>query len=388
SFSFNSPHGACPKCDGLGATTEFDPDLIIPNHDLSLREEAVALWANRNSVQFAEFLDALTGYYSADIYTPYRDLPEKFKHILLYGSGKEKIPFYMERNNRRIIYKKTFEGLIPNLERRYLETDSYQAREEIKQYINFRTCKACDGTRLNRASQSVKVGGFTISDINSFSISAARTFFNTVKLSGKEEIIARRILKEISERLGFLENVGLAYLTMDRAASTLSGGESQRIRLATQIGSKLTGVLYVLDEPSIGLHQRDNQRLLATLLQMRDLGNTVLVVEHDEETILAADHIVDMGPAAGMKGGEVVFSGTADALLKDEHSLTGQYLSGRKQIEIPAMRRMSKKGKIILKGASENNLKNIDVEFPLGSFICVTGVSGSGKSTLVLETLY
>ncbi len=388
SFSFNSPHGACPKCDGLGATTEFDPDLIIPNHDLSLREEAVALWANRNSVQFAEFLDALTGYYSADIYTPYRDLPEKFKHILLYGSGEEKIPFYMERNNRRIIYKKTFEGLIPNLERRYLETDSYQAREEIKQYINFRTCKACDGTRLNRASQSVKVGGFTISDINSFSISAARTFFNTVKLSGKEEIIARRILKEISERLGFLENVGLAYLTMDRAASTLSGGESQRIRLATQIGSKLTGVLYVLDEPSIGLHQRDNQRLLATLLQMRDLGNTVLVVEHDEETILAADHIVDMGPAAGMKGGEVVFSGTANALLKDEHSLTGQYLSGRKQIEIPAMRRMSKKGKIILKGASENNLKNIDVEFPLGSFICVTGVSGSGKSTLVLETLY
>ncbi len=388
SFSFNSPQGACPKCDGLGATTEFDPDLIIPNHSLSLREEAVSLWANRNSVQFAEFLDALTGHYGVDIYTPYKNLPESFKKVLLYGSGDEEISFYIERDNRRIVYKKKFEGLIPNLERRYLETDSFHAREEIKRYINFQTCKECEGARLNRASRSVRIGGLTISEINALSVEKSRAFFEGLTLSSKEEMIARRILKEILERLGFLENVGLPYLTLDRAASTLSGGESQRIRLATQIGSKLTGVLYVLDEPSIGLHQRDNQRLLATLIQMRDLGNTVLVVEHDEETILAADYIVDMGPAAGMKGGEIVFSGTADALLKDEHSLTGQYLSGRKKIEVPLQRRISKGEKIILKGASENNLKSIDAEFPLGSFICVTGVSGSGKSTLVLETLY
>jgi len=387
-FSFNSPQGACPKCNGLGSTTEFDPDLVIPNHELSLREGAVSLWANRNSVHFAEFLDALTMHYGVDIYTPYKDLPQSFKDILLYGSGDEHIRFYFEQNNRRIVYHKTFEGIMPKLERRYMETDSFQSREDIRRYMNFRSCPECMGSKLNKASSSVKVGGLTISEVTALSVSKANTFFKELKLIGKKEIIAGRILKEIIERLGFLENVGLSYLTLDRSAFTLSGGESQRIRLATQIGSKLTGVLYVLDEPSIGLHQRDNQRLLETLLQMRDLGNTVLVVEHDEETILSADYVVDMGPGAGVKGGEVVFAGSPEALLKDKNSLTGQYLSGRKRIEIPCVRRSGQKRQLIIKGASENNLKNIDVEFPLGCFICVTGVSGSGKSTLVLETLY
>jgi excinuclease ABC subunit A len=339
-------------------------------------------------MHFTEFLDALTMHYGVDIYTPYKDLPQSFKDILLYGSGDEQISFYFERNNRRILYNNTFEGIIPKLERRYMETDSYPSREESRRYMNFRPCPECMGSKLNKASNSVKVGGLTISEVTALSVSKANVFFQELKLIGKKEIIARRILKEIIERLGFLENVGLSYLTLDRSAFTLSGGESQRIRLATQIGSKLTGVLYVLDEPSIGLHQRDNQRLLKTLLQMRDLGNTVLVVEHDEKTILSADYVIDMGPGAGIKGGEVVFAGLPKALLKDKNSLTGQYLSGRKRIEIPCMRRLGQERKIIIKGASENNLKNIDVEFPLGCFICVTGVSGSGKSTLVLETLY
>jgi excinuclease ABC subunit A len=381
SFSFNSPQGACPKCDGLGSTTEFDPDLIIPNHELSLREGAVAMWANRNTVHFTDFLDALTTHYGVDIYTPYFELPEHFKNALLYGSGKEE-------NNRRFSYKKTFEGIINRLKRRYMETDSSWARDEIRRYMNFKPCSECEGAKLNKASRSVKVGGFAISDITALSIAKAHLFFRELKLRGKKEIIAERILKEIIERLGFLENVGLSYLTLDRSAYTLSGGESQRIRLATQIGSKLTGVLYVLDEPSIGLHHRDNKRLLGTLLKMRDLGNTVLVVEHDEETILASDYIIDMGPGAGMKGGQVVFAGTPKALLKDKNSLTGQYISGRKSIEVPSKRRPGNGKNLIIKGALKNNLKNIDVEFPLGSFICVTGVSGSGKSTLVLETLH
>ncbi len=388
SFSFNSPQGACSKCDGLGATTEFDPDLIIPNPDLSLREGAVSPWANRNSVHFIEFLDALTAYYQVDIYTPFKHLPEQFRHVILYGSGDEEIPFYFERNNRRFTYKKPFEGIIPKLERRYIETDSHQIREETRHYMNFRKCTDCQGAKLNQVSRSVSVGGLTISALTALSVKSAIKFFRSLKLDAKKEVIARRILKEISERLGFLENVGLEYLTLDRSAYTLSGGESQRIRLATQIGSKLTGVLYVLDEPSIGLHQRDNQRLLKTLLKMRDLGNTVLVVEHDEETILAADHVVDMGPGAGMSGGEVVFSGPPAKLLKDPKSLTGCYLSGRKSIKVPSSRRRGNGQKLIIHGAAHNNLKNIDVEFPLGCFICITGVSGSGKSSLLLETLY
>ncbi|RZB35327.1 MAG: excinuclease ABC subunit A [Desulfobacteraceae bacterium Eth-SRB1] len=387
-FSFNSPNGACPKCGGLGSATEFDPHLIVPNQKLSLREGAIALWANRNTVHFAEFLDALTMHYHVDIYTPYKDLPDRFKNALLYGSGNEQITFYFERSNRRITYRKTFEGIIPKLKRRYMETDSYQAREEIRRYMNFRPCPECHGAKLNKESRSVKVGGLAIFEVAALSVTKANAFFRGLQLEGKKEIIAGRILKEIIERLGFLENVGLSYLTLDRSAFTLSGGESQRIRLATQIGSKLTGVLYVLDEPSIGLHQRDNQRLLTTLLQMRDLGNTVLVVEHDAQTILAADYVIDMGPGAGVNGGQVVFSGSPKKLQKDNNSLTGRYLSGRKRIEIPSKRRSVQREKLIIKGAAENNLKNIDVEFPLGCFICVTGVSGSGKSTLVLETLY
>jgi len=388
SFSFNSPQGACPKCDGLGVTTEFAPELVVPSEELSIREGAVRPWENRNSVQFAEFLEALTAHHKVDIYTPYKDLPEAFKNVLLYGSGDEKIPFFMHRGNRRINFTRSFEGVIPNLERRYIETDSYQTREEIKQYMNFRPCKECSGTRLNKVSRSVKVSGKTIAEIGIFSIEKAFDFFENIQLSEKETKIAQRILKEITDRLSFLSNVGLSYLTIDRSATTLSGGESQRIRLATQIGSKLTGVLYVLDEPSIGLYQRDNRRLLETLLKMRDLGNTVLVVEHDEETIQSADFVVDMGPAAGIKGGEVVFEGPPSKLINDEKSLTGQYLSGRKKIEIPNHRKLPGKECLVIKGASENNLKNINVEFPLGCFISVTGVSGSGKSTLVLETLY
>ena len=388
SFSFNSPQGACPRCDGLGTTTEFDPELIVPNAELSLREGAVAIWANRSTMQFIEFLDALTAHYGVDIYTPYKDLPKHFKQVLMQGSGKDLIPFYFERGERRFTYKKPFEGIISKLQRRYAETDSFQVREEIKLFMNFRPCSECGGAKLNRESRSVKVGGLAIHEISAMSIAQAQSFQSGLKLEGQLAMIAEPILKEIDERLGFLNNVGLSYLTLDRPAATLSGGESQRIRLATQIGSKLTGVLYVLDEPSIGLHQRDNRRLLQTLMQMRDLGNTVLVVEHDEETIRTADYVVDMGPGAGINGGRLVFAGTPGRLLDEETSLTGQYLSGRKRIEVPRQRRHSNGREIVIEGASANNLKHIDVSFPLGMFTCVTGVSGSGKSTLVLETLH
>jgi len=388
SFSFNSPQGACPACDGLGWTTELDPELIIPNPALSLREGAVGVWAKRNSMHFIEFLDALTKTYGTDIYTPFKDLPESFQHTIFYGSGNKSINFYFERGNRRYTYQKPFEGVIPNLKRRYRETDSNYIREEIKQYMNFRTCSKCRGTKLNRSSRSVKIGDLNIHEITALPVARSHSFFLDLRLDGKKEIIARRILREIVERLGFLKNVGLSYLTLDRSAQSLSGGEGQRIRLATQIGSKLTGVLYVLDEPSIGLHQKDNQQLLATLLKMRDLGNTVLVVEHDEETIRAADYVVDMGPGAGVNGGEVVFAGTPEKLLTHKTSLTGQYLSGRRAIQIPSARRQNHKRQIIIEGAAQNNLKDIDVSFPLGCFTCVTGVSGSGKSTHVLETLY
>ncbi len=388
SFSFNSPQGACPACDGLGWTTELDPELIIPNPALSLREGAVGVWAKRNSMHFIEFLDALTKTYGTDIYTPFKDLPESFQHTIFYGSGNKSINFYFERGTRRYTYQKPFEGVIPNLKRRYRETDSNYIREEIKQYMNFRTCSKCRGTKLNRSSRSVKIGDLNIHEITALPVAKSHSFFLDLRLDGKKEIIARRILREIVERLGFLKNVGLSYLTLDRSAQSLSGGEGQRIRLATQIGSKLTGVLYVLDEPSIGLHQKDNQQLLATLLKMRDLGNTVLVVEHDEETIRAADYVVDMGPGAGVNGGEVVFSGVPEKLLTHKTSLTGQYLSGRRAIQIPSARRRNHKLQIVIEGAAQNNLKDIDVSFPLGCFTCVTGVSGSGKSTLVLETLY
>ena len=388
SFSFNSPQGACQACDGLGWTTELDPELIVPNPELSLREGAVGVWAKRNSMHFIEFLEALTKKFGTDIYTPFKELPAELQHAVLYGSGKDSINFYFERSNRRYTYHKPFEGVIPNLKRRYRETDSNYIRDEIKQYMNFKTCSDCDGTKLNPASRSVKVGGLTIHEITTLSVAKSRDFFLDLRLEGKKEIIAHRILKEIVERLGFLQSVGLTYLTLDRSAQSLSGGESQRIRLATQIGSKLTGVLYVLDEPSIGLHQKDNRQLLMTLLKMRDLGNTVLVVEHDEETIRAADYVVDMGPGAGVNGGEVVFAGPPAELVTHKTSLTGQYLSGRKSIRVPTARRHNRRQQIVIEGAAQNNLKEIDVSFPLGCLTCVTGVSGSGKSTLIIETLY
>jgi len=388
SFSFNSPQGACKKCGGLGSVTQFDPDLIVPDQMLSLRQGAILPWENRDSVQFMEFLDALVTHYKEDIYTPFKDLSYEFQQVLLYGSKKEEISFYIERMEKKIRYKKTFEGVIPNLKRRYHETDSNYIREDIKKYMNFIPCSFCNGSRLNKASGSVRVGDKTIWEITSLSIQNSVKYISSLHLLGKDKIIAAKIIKELAERLSFLQNVGLEYLTLGRSAATLSGGESQRIRLATQIGSKLTGVLYVLDEPSIGLHQKDNARLLTTLMNLRDLGNTVLVVEHDEETIMYSDHVIDIGPAAGINGGEVIFSGPPEELVKNQTSLTGLYLSGKKSIQIPEKRRSGNGKSLTIYQASSNNLKHIDVSFPLGCFTCVTGVSGSGKSTLVLSTLY
>jgi len=388
SFSFNSPIGACQRCDGLGTYMEFDPALIIPNPDLSIREGAIAVWANRNSLYYNEFLEAITSHYKIDTKAPYKTLPERFKHALLYGSGDEKIKFYFERENGRFSYTKSFEGIIPLLKRRYTETQSSYSREDIQRYMNIQQCPDCNGDRLKKESLAVKVGSLNISDLTRKTVLECIDFINTLNFDTKKKFIAERIFREINDRLYFLQSVGLGYLTLNRTASTLSGGESQRIRLATQIGSKLTGVIYVLDEPSIGLHQRDNQRLLNTLIKMRDLGNTVIVVEHDEETILTSDYVVDMGPGAGIRGGDVVFSGPPSELVNDHQSLTGQYLSKRVEIVPPKKRRMPKGKKLTLVNASANNLKNISVDFPLGGFICVTGVSGSGKSTLILETLY
>jgi excinuclease ABC subunit A len=387
-FSFNSPQGACPACNGLGTTTAFDPQRLVPDPGLSLREGAVAPWAHRNNVVFAEFLDALTGAYSVDVYTPWTDLPEAFRQVLLYGSGDRQIPFYSERGGRRHLTPGPFEGLIPNLQRRYLETDSPQVRQEIEGYMTFQPCPACRGARLNPASCGVRIGDLGIHQLTGLTVARALAAVEGMGLTGRQAAIARPILREVCMRLGFLVQVGLDYLTLDRSAATLSGGESQRIRLATQIGSRLTGVLYVLDEPSIGLHPRDHRRLLEALIRMRDLGNTVLVVEHDSDTIQTADHVVDMGPGAGVEGGRVVYSGPPAGLLTSPDSLTGQYLSGRRSIPVPPVRRSGSGRRLILSGAAGNNLKSIEAAFPLGCLIGVTGVSGSGKSTLVLETLY
>ncbi len=387
SFSFNSPQGACHTCDGLGVTTALDPDRIVPDPGLSLREGAIAPWSHRHSVHFSEFMTALAAHYSSDIYTPYKDLPERFQHVLLNGSGEEEIEFFFEKG-RRHTYRKPFEGVIPYLLRRYRESESSTSREEIRRYMQDQPCPACGGTRLNPSSSAVRIGDKTIAELSSLSAASALEWIEHLSLSGQEHVIAEKVLTEITQRLQFIVDVGLPYLTLDRRAATLSGGESQRIRLATQIGSKLTGVLYVLDEPSIGLHPRDNRRLLKSLKAMRDTGNTVLVVEHDAETILSADYIVDMGPGAGIQGGEVVFSGNPESLMRAELSLTADYLSGRKQIPTPRQRRAGNGLALHLTGAAQNNLRHIDVHFPLGCFICVTGVSGSGKSTLILETLY
>ncbi len=388
SFSFNSPRGACPACNGLGAAADFDPDRIVPNPNLSLREGAVSVWAHRHSVIFMEFLEALTRHYGADIYTPFKDLDARFQQALLYGSGDAPVTFYYERHQQRRPYKKVFEGVIPRLKRRYAEATSAAAREEIERYITFRPCPECRGSKLNPASRAVRVGGRTIAGISAMNVAEADRFFRGFAPEGKDAAVAERILKEISDRLGFMINVGLSYLTLDRTAASLSGGESQRLRLATQIGSRLTGVLYVLDEPSVGLHQRDNRRLIDALKALRDLGNTILVVEHDEEAIRSADVVVDMGPGAGVNGGEVIFSGPPSELVRREDSLTGLYLSGKRRIETPDRRRAGTGRALVVKGARQNNLKGMDVAFPLGCFICVTGVSGSGKSTLVIDTLY
>ncbi len=387
-FSFNNPQGACPECSGFGVKRYFDTELIVPDPGLSLAEGALAPWSRRNSPYLQQMLDSICNHYSIDIYTSFKDLKKEVRDIFLHGSGEDEIEFYFERNDRRYYYKRPFEGIIPNLERRYHEAESYQKREEIERYMNVKDCPACYGSRINGISRAVTVGGMSIDRVTSLSIEHAKKFFNDLELNPRETEIAKRITKELRDRINFLDNVGLSYLTLNRASATLSGGESQRIRLATQISSGLAGVLYVLDEPSIGLHQRDNMLLLNNLVKLKDLGNTVIIVEHDAETIGKADYVIDMGPGAGINGGEVVFSGTPKQLLESENSLTGKYLSSKLEIPVPETRRNPGSKKLIIKGARQNNLKDISIDLPLGTFICVTGVSGSGKSSLISETLY
>jgi excinuclease ABC subunit A len=387
-FSFNNPYGACPDCTGLGTRMYFDADLVVPNPDLSIRDGAIAPWEKRLSGWYHLTLEALAKAYNFDIRTPFKKLPEKAREIILRGSGGDKVEFWWEEDGgRRHTYQKEFEGVLNNLERRWRESDSDQVREELEKYMNVMPCPTCNGARLKKEVLFVRVAGRNICEVTALSIKDALTFFDSISLTEKEAEIARRILKEIRERLQFLVNVGLDYLSLDRTAGTLSGGEGQRIRLATQIGSSLVGVLYILDEPSIGLHQRDNARLLQTLKHLRDIGNTVLVVEHDEETIMEADHVIDMGPGAGVHGGEVVAQGTPAEIMAHPLSLTGKYLSGELTIAVPLKRRIPEKF-LTITGASENNLKDVAVSIPLGVMTCVTGVSGSGKSTLVIDTLY
>lgn len=387
-FSFNNPQGACPQCSGLGAKRYFDPDLIVPNPYISLREGAVLPWSGSDSVYFYQILDSLCRHYGVDIYAPFRELPEGFKKVLLYGSGQEKIKFYFEKDGRTYHYTRPFEGVIPALDRRYREAGSYQVREELGTYMNVMPCPACGGTRLRPEARAVKVGGKGIHEIARLPIEYALQFFQQLPLSPKEKEISRRLLREINDRLRFLVSVGVEYLSLERAANSLSGGEIQRVRLATQLSSNLAGVLYVLDEPTIGLHQRDNQRLIRNLIELKEMGNSVIVVEHDPETIVAADHVIDMGPGAGTNGGKVIFQGTPDQLSQSSESETGKYLSGAKKIPVPAHRRKGNGLAITIEGAAENNLKNITVSIPLGTLTCITGVSGSGKSSLINGILY
>jgi excinuclease ABC subunit A len=388
-FSFNNPMGACPKCDGLGEVTFFDPKRVVAFPHLSLAGGAIRGWDRRNQFYFS-MLQSLAQHYGFDVEAPFETLPERVQAIVLAGSGEEKIAFrYPGERGRSSVKEHAFEGILPNLERRYRETDSIAVKEELAKYLNTRACPECLGTRLRLEARNVRVAGRTIHELSQLPLREAQPFFEKLQLAGSKHAIAEKIVREIANRVQFLNNVGLDYLSLTRSADTLSGGEAQRIRLASQIGSGLTGVMYVLDEPSIGLHQRDNARLIDTLKRLRDLGNSVIVVEHDEEAIAAADHVLDMGPGAGVHGGEVVAEGTPAEILRHPNSLTGQYLSGRKVIAMPARRRRptgAKKLKIT--GARGNNLKNIEVEIPVGLFVCVTGVSGSGKSTLVNDTLY
>ena len=387
-FSFNNPYGACPDCTGLGTRMYLDTSLVVPDPDLSIRDGAIAPWEKRFSGWYQQTLEALAKAYHFDTRVPYKELPDKAKEIVMNGSGGRMVDFWWEDDaGKRHNYQKAFEGVLNNLERRHRETESEQVREELEKYMNVMPCPTCQGARLKKEALFVRVGGQNIQQVTSLSIKDSLTFFNTVSFSEKEEDIARRILKEIRERLNFLVNVGLDYLSLDRSSGTLSGGEGQRIRLATQIGSSLVGVLYILDEPSIGLHQRDNGRLLQTLRHLRDIGNTVLVVEHDEETIQEADWVIDMGPGAGVHGGEVVAQGTPAEIMANPNSLTGRYLSGALSIPIPKKRRKAQRF-LRIEGATENNLKDVSVDLPLGVMTCVTGVSGSGKSTLVIDTLF
>jgi excinuclease ABC subunit A len=389
-FSFNAPFGACPTCDGLGKELFFDERLVVPDADLRVYDGALAPWRKGKSPYFLQTIESIARHYEFDAKTKWKDLPAHVQQVFLHGSGEEELEFRYDEGGRVYNVTRVFEGVIPNMERRYRETDSNWIREEFERYQNNRPCGMCEGYRLRPEALAVKIADIHAGQVVQMSIREAFAWCDTVpeRLTKQNNEIAKAILKEIRERLGFLNNVGLEYLTLSRSSGTLSGGESQRIRLASQIGSGLTGVLYVLDEPSIGLHQRDNDRLLLTLKNLRDQGNTVIVVEHDEEAIREADYVFDIGPGAGVHGGQLVSHGTPDQVAKDPNSLTGQYLTGKRSIEVPAKRRKGKKKSLKVVKATGNNLKNITVEFPLGQFVCVTGVSGGGKSTLTIETLF
>ena len=390
-FSFNNPFGACPECDGIGHEMTIDPDLVVPDTDLSLRDGAILPWAKSSSPYYGQTLEALSRSYRFKMTAPFKELSREVRDMLLYGSGDREIRFSYDDGMRAYDVKKPFEGVVNNLERRYRETDSDWTREEIGRYMSETPCAKCKGMRLKPEALAVKIAMEPISTITELSVRDALAWYEKLpkKLNAKQNEIAGRILKEINERLIFLLDVGLDYLTLSRASGTLSGGESQRIRLASQIGSGLTGVLYVLDEPSIGLHQRDNERLLGTLKRLRDLGNTVVVDEHDEDAILQADHVVDVGPGAGIHGGQIIAQGTPADIMKSKKSLTGKYLTGELMVAVPAKRRKPQKGRVLkLTGARGNNLKNVTAEIPLGTFTCITGVSGGGKSTLIIDTLY
>ncbi|UCG11495.1 MAG: excinuclease ABC subunit UvrA [Deltaproteobacteria bacterium] len=387
-FSFNSALGACPVCSGLGSLQTFDPGLIVPNPALSLRNGAIAPWTNRRSMSFLNRLEVLGQRYHFDLDTRFRDLPQEARHVLLYGSGEQRLPTGRPLKDRQHLTEQPFEGVIPYLERRRGQQTDNVEREEISAYLSNTFCTSCKGARLRPESLAVTVKERNINQVSKLDLASFRKWIDDLEFSRQQELVAQRLLRQVTQRLHFLGEVGLSYLSLDRAATTLSGGEAQRLRLATLIGSRLTGVLYILDEPSIGLHQRDNQRLLDSLKALRDLGNTVLVVEHDAETIMTSDHVIDVGPGAGANGGHLVFSGQPESLLHHSDSLTGHYLSGRLSIPVPGLRRSPDRGYLTIEGAAANNLHNITASLPIGLFTCVTGVSGSGKSTLVLDTLY
>ncbi|RLB09518.1 MAG: excinuclease ABC subunit UvrA [Deltaproteobacteria bacterium] len=387
-FSFNNPEGACPRCDGLGFEESFDPELIISNPELSIREGAILPWEKKNSVTFYEQLESLARHYKFDIDLPFKDLPKRAKEALLFGSGNEEIPFFHYRGNRRFVHRRKFPGIIPFFKQKLKEAKTLEEKKELEQYIRKNPCSLCNGTRLKKEALSFTYHGLTISDISTMSVKEAHEWFKSVASSTEENPVAVRITSEILTRLELLLKIGLHYITLDRPANTLSGGETQRIRLANQIGSKLVGVTYILDEPTVGLHPYDQHRLLETILSLRDIGNTVIVVEHDRETIMSADYVVDIGPAAGVRGGEIIFTGSPGDLLKNKQSLTGKYLKGSLKVYSTRKRRKPTQGFLKLRGASSFNLKNIDVDIPLGVFTCITGVSGSGKSTLLFHTLY